>query len=259
VKPWSGPLPSPRHSPLRTLGDAMANAKKKESKEKSPHQYVSGGHQHGSQLSQIKPVRSWPRPTLTGQLDRGESRLDLAHTGRGESRSDTGINDVQKSSCTGDSALPATSTAVSMQNQSQVRCKENLNLKSETQGSCCGVMQTEVVKGYKGRHASCMGLNPTPSRPTNGYRPTPVLITLFRKTGTPRRNPKTLRQAAAPSNSEPLPQRRSYAKVVRSGMEGRGMYGNGASNGVRGNGSGSFRGQSQGESFVRPGYQRLHQ
>jgi hypothetical protein len=27
MKPWSGPLPPPRHSPLQTLGDAMANAK----------------------------------------------------------------------------------------------------------------------------------------------------------------------------------------------------------------------------------------
>jgi hypothetical protein len=38
-------------------------------------------------------------------------------------------------------------------------------------------------------------------------------------------------------------------------MDDSGQYGNDVGGGLRGNGSGGLRGQTQGESFARPGYQ----
>jgi hypothetical protein len=130
-----------------------------------------------------------------------------------------------------------------MLHQSQAQCMEVSNLKYENQGACCDAVHTEDVKGIKGRHAKCMGLTQTPRSPIRSYCPTPGLISLFRKTGTSRRNPNAPQnpcQAAAPSSGEPLPKRRTYADTLRNGMEGGGMYGNGVGNGVQGNGSGSF-------------------
>jgi hypothetical protein len=62
-----------------------------------------------------------------------------------------------------------------------------------------------------------------------------------------------------PQNTQPATPRRSYTDVVCSRMNGSRQYGNGAGGGLRGNWSGGFRGQSQGESFAHPGYQRPYQ
>jgi hypothetical protein len=117
-------------------------------------------------------------------------------------------------------------------------------------------MQTTDVMVNKSHHAACMGLNQRPGRPIKGYQPNPGLISMFRRTGTERRNPKTLLQSTAPPSNQQVSKRHSYAEAWRSGMEGNGQYGNGAGSRVRGNGNSGFRGQSQGEAFARAGYQR---
>jgi hypothetical protein len=63
IKPWSGPLPPSRQSPLRTLGDAMAKAKVTPSK-KGMKPYATKDCQRGCNIlfgreaSQLDPARN---------------------------------------------------------------------------------------------------------------------------------------------------------------------------------------------------------
>jgi hypothetical protein len=59
VEPWNGPLPPPRQSPLRTIGDAIANAKV-ETKKKTPPLHVARGRRQGFFPSQSSPASSAP-------------------------------------------------------------------------------------------------------------------------------------------------------------------------------------------------------
>jgi hypothetical protein len=70
VKPWNGPLPPPRQSPLRTIGDAIANVRVETRKKSSPL-YATRDHHQGFFPSQSSPTRR--APSLVGNLRRGPS------------------------------------------------------------------------------------------------------------------------------------------------------------------------------------------
>jgi hypothetical protein len=69
VKPWCGPLPSPRQSPLRTFGDAMAKAKITP-KKKGPEPYAMKDHHRGCSLLMDR-MASRSYPAKSGQGLRG--------------------------------------------------------------------------------------------------------------------------------------------------------------------------------------------
>jgi hypothetical protein len=146
-----------------------------------------------------------------------------------------------------------------MIHSNKATCPEDSNLNAGKQSEISGAQKIKVITVTKGCHTAHMGLNRRLKGPNTGYNPTQGLASLFSKTGTGSRNPKPQLRSSTPQNTQPATPRRSYADVVRSRMNDSGQYGNGAGGGLRGNGSGGFRGQSQGESFARPGYQRPYQ
>jgi hypothetical protein len=109
------------------------------------------------------------------------------------------------------------------------------------QGRISGVLATNDRMFQKGRHTSNMGLNSLSTKPVTDYQPTLGLINMFSKTGTQHLKPKHKPQIVTPPYQSPS-HRRSHVKVLRSRMEGHGVppHGNGAGNGYRGNGNGSF-------------------
>jgi hypothetical protein len=100
-----------------------------------------------------------------------------------------------------------------------------------------------------------MVLEHMPRKPKIGYTPAPGLITFFSRTCTCRRNPNPQQRPTMPPDLTLL-DHRSYAEVVRVGMEGNGMFGHGNGHVT---GSAGFRGQALGQAYARQGYQQPYQ
>jgi hypothetical protein len=164
-------------------------------------------------------------------------------------------------SCSDDRRLesPATSNAELLLDSEEAASTTDSDSNRRKHGEIKGAQKSKDGMVYRGRRTVCTGLEHTSTRPSRCYKPAPGIITLFNKTGTGRRDPKSLTRSTTPLK-QPEPHSRSYTEVVRSGMDGNGKYGNGAaSNGSRGNGIGGFHGQTQGDAYTRPGYQRPYQ
>jgi hypothetical protein len=66
VKPWAGPLPSPRRSPLHTFGDVLAKAKVAERSNEFKRGSGMGGRQmRGSPVQSSVRPRQRPMPAVT--------------------------------------------------------------------------------------------------------------------------------------------------------------------------------------------------
>jgi hypothetical protein len=182
------------------------------------------------------------------------SRLDPARNGHGNgtckdaSRSSSGERRFQP---------PATSTVKFLPHSTGATCAATSNSKLGRPGVIKGAQPNDVLF-QKGRRTMHTSLKHTLRKPKIEYTPTPRLITLFNRTDTYRRNPKSMDHPTTPSN-QTLLNHRSYTEVVREGMEGSGKFGHGAGNGPCGTGNAGFHGQAQGQAYTRQGYQRPYQ
>jgi hypothetical protein len=140
----------------------------------------------------------------------------------------------------------------SVTHSKEAAIKEVSNSKINKQGVIKGSTGTTSVPVIKGHHTLATGLNHTTPGPIKECKPAQGLISLFRKTGTERCNPKLTLHVTRPPNKSVAPSQ-SYVEVLHSGMDSGGKYGSGTGNGVRGSGASSFRGQGQGEAYARAG------
>jgi hypothetical protein len=124
--------------------------------------------------------------------------------------------------------------ATTVQPSGHATAQVNSNSKSSKTGEILGGINAFDSPAQEGRHALSMGPNQMSTQPIKGYRPTPGLVRLFARTGTTQRSPKLIHQTEPPSL------RRSYADILRTGMEGNGAptQGNGMGTGYCSNGTG---------------------
>lgn len=182
-KPWQGRLPPPRVSPLRTLGDALAQAK------------IQVTPTNLSLRSSLKYKKRCSSPSVSSAARQSPAS---AVTAAGS------VFHGKSAQFTGDTG-------------------SNLNLHLNAMG----------------RHNAIMGQKTFDIKAKIPYKPPPGLVALFARTGTNRQNPISLLTV-------PPPRKRSYAKVVRTGMENR----DGKPNMARGDApnQGSQRGRGNGQA-----------
>jgi hypothetical protein len=191
VKPWQGPLPPPRVSPPRTLGDALAAAS-----------------------VQVRPSQR----TITRMKAPG--------------------------SCS--PASQKQKAPVPMITQSDPKLKSP---------AITGIPNSYSNSVSKGRHANHMGRPGYELNTKIPYKPTQGLVSLFARTGKPRLS----------KNTKPPQPRRTYAEVLRSGMEngraparhtnGGSLRGGAASGGAKGYGQAGALARGGGPNLgFNPGY-----
>jgi hypothetical protein len=240
-KPWSGPLPPPRQSPPRTLGDAVAKARVVNYRKDVSMQYMND-RRRGLTLSAKSSARQ--RHTLSSTVTSARGKPWSDHMDmdwhNSEAMTSRGSPETERRH-----GPPVMSTVEPDVPSGQAVSQDIQLLKIETKGEITVVLKSNDIMGHQGRHISNISLNQVSNKPVTKYIPTPGLISLFSKTGRKHRNPNQQPRTHAPPNQPPKP-RRSYADVLRAGMDGKGapMQGNSSGNGNRGNGSGGYRGHS---------------
>jgi hypothetical protein len=211
----------------------------------------------GSVLLESSSVRR--RHTLSPTVNEARTTPRLVHMTTGAELKGADIGDCGMSAISSAQEQRPTSPVVTMaaiaQPSSHATAQGNSNLKSSKMGEISGGLIEFDSPVQEGRHAPRMGPNQQSTQPVMGYRPTPGLVRLFAKTGTAQHNPKLFHR------TDPPPLRRTYADVLRIGMEGSGApaQGKGADVGYCGNGTRGFRGSGQADAVARGGYQRPYQ
>jgi hypothetical protein len=216
-KPWTGPLPPPRKSPLRTLGDALAKARVVK-RRSSDNMKAIQDRRHGSVLPECSSVRTRYMPSPTEASAKTSPRLDQMASVRNPAVDNKGGTDKPATfAAERRSPAPAGSTA---KQSGQAIITESSNSYFEILGEikaqliCSGQATTqELLKSnfelqepfserlkntdstsHKGRHMYHMVLDRLSTKPVMGYQPTPGLVHLFSKTGTTRRSPNHTQQ-----------------------------------------------------------------
>jgi hypothetical protein len=157
-KPWTGPLPPPQKSPLRTLGDALANAKV-ENRRKVANTRVMNVSHRGSVLLESSSVQR--RHTLSQMMNEARTTPRLVHMATGAEL---------KGADTGDCGMPAISSAqeqrptsptVTMatiaQPSGHATAQGNSNSKSSKMGEISGGLIEIDSPVQEGCHAPRMG------------------------------------------------------------------------------------------------------
>jgi hypothetical protein len=92
-KPWCGPLPPPRESPLRTLGDALANAKV-QIRRKASHSYATHDHHRGYILPKCSSAQAVNQEGMVPRSDPKVSKGVVQE--EVDERSETGVVDERR-------------------------------------------------------------------------------------------------------------------------------------------------------------------
>jgi hypothetical protein len=177
IKPWKGPLPPPRQSPPRTLGDALAKAKV-ETKSKALISHVAEDFRQGTTSPQSSSTSLRQSPMMVVNPVGGSPRLN--------SQASTGVlGEVcyNRSAGKRSSASPVARTSRSL---SVVDTTPDTGFQISNKGlhgGNHGDLDPKVNMVYKGCHTNGMGLDQTPKKPRLGYCPTPRLISMFSRTG----------------------------------------------------------------------------